>query len=145
MPILPEWDLKQCLPAIIIRHIPHHPKPVLLQVTPRIAIINDRSRLQHKLVRAVVCRLEEDELVLMRVVERARRVGAHAEMQRLDAGRSGVGAVIRGGQELGAAEADLDVVGGGGKDGGIVDCEFNCFVGRSVELGRVRSLNLWSR
>ena len=110
MPILPKRNLKQRLPSIIVRHIPHQPKPVLLQVTPRIAIINDRPRLQHKLVRAVVCRLEEDELVLMRVVKRAGGVGANAEMQRLHACCSWVGAVVRGGQKLGATEANLDVV-----------------------------------
>ena len=135
MPILPKWKLKQRLPPIIIRHIPHQPKPVLLQVTPRITIIDDGPRLQRELVRAVVRRLEEDELVLVRVVEWARCVGAHAEVEGLDAGGGGVGAGVCGGQELGAAEAGLDVVGGGGEDGGVVDGYFDCFVGGSVELG----------
>lgn len=128
MPILSKRNLKQRLPAIIIRHIPHQPEPFLLQVTPRITIINDRPRLQRELVRAVVRRLEEGELVLVRVVERARGVGAHAEVQRLDAGGGRVGAGVRRGLELGAAEPDLDVVWRGGEDGGVVDCDFDCFV-----------------
>lgn len=81
----------------------------------------------------------------MRVVERTRRVGTHAEMQRLHACRSWVGAVVRGGQELGTAEANLDVVCGGGENRGVVDCDFNCFVGGSVELGRVSDSNCWGR
>lgn len=128
MPILPKRNLKQRLPAIIIRHVPHQPEPFLLQVTPRITIIDDRPRLQRKLVRAVVRRLEEGELVLVRVVQWARGVGAHAEVQRLDAGGCGVGAGVRGGQKLGAAESDLDVVWRGSEDGGVVDCDFDCLV-----------------
>lgn len=135
MPILPERNLKQRLPSIIIRHIPHQPQPVLLQVTSRIAIIDDTPRFQRELIRAVVRRLEEDELVLVRVVERARGVGAHAEVEGLDASGRGVGAGVCGGHELGAAEADLDVVCGGGEDGGVVDGYFDCFVCGSVELG----------
>lgn len=71
----------------------------------------------------------------MRVVEWALGVGAHAKVEGLNAGGGGIRAGVRGGLKLGTAEADLDVIGGGGKDGGVVYGHFDCFVGGSVELG----------
>jgi hypothetical protein len=47
------------------------------------------------------------------VIQGTRGAETHAEVQRLDAGGAGVGAGVGGGEELGAAEAGLDVRGGG--------------------------------
>jgi len=62
-------------------------------------------------------------------------------MQGLDARGGRVGAVVGGGEELGAAEAGLDVVGGGGEDGVVGDCDFegDCGV---VELGEGREVRM---
>lgn len=43
------------------------------------------------------------------------------KVQRLDAGGGVVGATVAGGEQLGTAEADLDIVGAGRKDGVVAD------------------------
>lgn len=80
-------------------------------------LAEDGARLEDDLVGAKVVALEEDELVLVGQVEGPRRVLHEAEVERLDARRGRVGAVVAGGDELTAAEADLDVVGARGEDG----------------------------
>ena len=52
-------------------------------------------------------------------------VFAEGEVQRLDAQGGGVGSVVRGGQEFGAAEASLNVGGGGSEDGCVAESYFN--------------------
>lgn len=80
-------------------------------------LAEDGARLEDDLVGAKVVALEEDELVLVGQVEGPRRVLHEAEVERLDARRGRVGAVVAGGDELAATEADLDVVGARGEDG----------------------------
>jgi hypothetical protein len=79
-------------------------------------LAQDGARLEHKLVGAEVGRLQKGELVLVREVERAHAVLEHAKVQRLDALGAGVGAVVAGGDQLGAAEGDLGV-----EDGVVAD------------------------
>lgn len=69
----------------------------------------DRPRLENKLVGAEVFALQEDELVLVREVQRPHGVFPDAEVEGLDSLGARVGAVVAGGQEFGAAEADLVV------------------------------------
>lgn len=134
MPSLPKRNLKQRLSAIIIIHIPDQPQPLLLLMTLWIRIIDNRPGLERELVGAVIRALEEDELVLMRVIERAGSVGADAEVERLDTGRGGIGAGVGGGHKFGTSEADLHVVWRGGEDGGVVDSYLHCFVAVCIEL-----------
>ncbi len=79
----------------------------------------DGAGLQHELVGAERGVLEEHELVLVRGVQGPRGVLADGEVQRLEARRGGVGAVIAVDLELGAAEARLDVGCRGREDGGV--------------------------
>lgn len=80
-------------------------------------LVEDGARLQDDLVGAKVVALEKDHLVLVRQVERAGRVLHDAKVQRLDALGRRIRATVTGGQQLGAAEPKLDIVGARGKDG----------------------------
>lgn len=82
---------------------------------------DQRAGLEHQLVGAEISALEEDELVLVGQVEGALGVRHEREVQGLDADSRVVGARVAGGQELGAAEASLDVVCAGGEDGLVAD------------------------
>lgn len=86
-------------------------------------------------VAAVVVRLDEDQLVLVRDVQGAGGIRAHGEVEGCGALYGGVGAVVGDGEELGAAETLLRVA-AGGEDGGVVDGNFDGFAGCvEVELG----------
>lgn len=94
--------IKQQLPVI---HIPKQ----LQRVRVGRVLAQDGPCLEHKLVGAEVGALQKGELVLVREVERAHAVLEHAKVQRLDALRAGVSAVVAGGDQLGAAEGGLRV------------------------------------
>lgn len=100
-------------------------------------LAQDGPRLKHKLVGAKVGALQKGELVLVRQVERAHAILEHAKVQRLDALGAGVGPVVAGGDQLGAAEGGLrvedGVVGDEGLDGFRLEVD--------VELGGV---SVWS-
>ena len=75
------------------------------------------ARLQDNLVGAEILALEEDQLVFVRQVERPGGVLLQTEVERLDAGGRGIGAVVARGQQLRSPEARLGVENGLVADG----------------------------
>ena len=88
----------------------------------------DGACLEHELVGAEVGALQEDELILVREIQRAGEVLLDAEVEGLDALGGVVLAVVGVDEELGAAEARLLV-----EDGIVRDGDFGCN-GVDVEL-----------
>lgn len=98
------------------------------------AASKDGTGLEDQLVRAEVVALEEDELVLVRQVQRPLGILHETEVQGLDASGARVSAAVAGGDQLSTPEARLDVVRARGEDGVIADGHLDGN-GVGVELG----------
>ncbi len=99
-----------------LRWVGVHVAEELQQARVGRGLAEDRARLQHDLVGAEVVALEKYELVLVREVQRALRIGLDTKMQRLDSLGARVGAGVAGREQLGSAEASLAI-----EDGLVVD------------------------
>lgn len=106
---------------------------------------SDGASLQHKLVGAERSILEEDELVLVRGVEKTSWIFSNGEMEGLDSEGGIVSAVVGVDLELGAAKSSLDVCCGGSEYRLVGECYFERdSVACCIELWGIRfEENVW--